>query len=222
MPGSCHGHRDTTAAPGDAPRGSAAGTGVQREDKQGPPGQTLSVGPAAPPPGLASRPPSDCQRLPERPPGPQRKIHTPPPKSAPLPRKPSSPAWPERPPPHHHHAAHSWRPAWGRSEVRRRLGRQASKAVKRAGKSFWALSKVRAQYRWGPLQLRAERGAGRPPGDQGGSCCQRDRWAAKREGSLGDPGVSGPCPTPQEETQEEGLNEEGPGPSLGHLGSEAP
>ena len=32
----CHGHGDSTAALGDAPRGSVAGTGVQPEDKQGP------------------------------------------------------------------------------------------------------------------------------------------------------------------------------------------
>lgn len=150
MPGGCHGHRDTTAAPGDAPRGSAAGTGVQREDKQGPPGQTLSVGPAAPPPGLASRP-SDCQRLPERPPGPQRKIHTPPQIHTPPPQalQPClARAHPPPPPPRS--TQRRWRPARGRSEVRRRLGRQTSKAVKHAGKSFWALSKVRAQYPWGP------------------------------------------------------------------------
>ena len=36
VPGGCHGHGDSTAALGDAPRGSVAGTRVQPEDKQGP------------------------------------------------------------------------------------------------------------------------------------------------------------------------------------------
>lgn len=64
--GVCHGHGDSTAALGDAPRGSVAGTRVQHEDKQGPSqGTPLLMRSRMCTFGLASGT-SGCQHLPER------------------------------------------------------------------------------------------------------------------------------------------------------------
>lgn len=181
VPGGCHGHGDSAAALGDAPGGSAAGTGVQREDKQGP-RDTPSTR------GLASGT-SDCRRLQRDPLGHKEIfLHSP---HAPL-KAYLAQSLPIPLPKLSTQLSHGW-PAKGRSEVGERLSRQASKKVRRvwvsckecqeALQAHGALSKVRSLTHSGPTQqLHAGKGL---RGQDG-------HWETREEATAGTGGEGAP------------------------------
>lgn len=119
------------------------------------------------------------------------------------PSHPSCPAWPASHPPTSIAHSDCRGPAQGRSEVGRRPGRQASKAVKSGGKPFRSLSKVMAQHCWGPARVAHRTSAGADSHrETGEGATASARKATTPEDSEGEPRVNGPCPTLQEEVQD--------------------